>query len=105
MTSFRFGFGAVALAALVACQPTAPEDSRFGVGFDQTFDQQKANRDAALASPVPAAPNVNAQPLPAAGSAADTAAQTTAILAQTGQASDAACCYRQHDGHQPRKQL
>lgn len=89
MMSVRFVLGACAMAALAACQPAAPEDSRFGVGFDQTFDQQKANRDAALANPLPAAPGVTAQPLPAAGSPADTAAQTTAILAQTGQTSDA----------------
>lgn len=89
MMSVRFVLGACALAVLGACQPAPPEDSRFGVGFDQTFDQQKANRDAALASGVPTAPSVTAQPLPATGSAADTAAQTTAILAQTGQAADA----------------
>ena len=89
MTSFRFGLGAIALAALAACQPAVPEDSRFGVGFDQTFDQQKANRDAALAGSVPAAPGVSAQTLPPAGSAADTAAQTTALLNQTGQLNDA----------------
>ncbi|MEQ6202484.1 hypothetical protein ABMC88_05465 [Sulfitobacter sp. HNIBRBA2951] len=89
MMSVRFGLGACALVVLAACQPAAPEDSRFGVGFDQTFDQQKANRDAALANPVPAAPGVTAQSLPPAGSAADTAAQTAAILAQTSQANDA----------------
>ncbi|MEP1768686.1 MAG: hypothetical protein ABJJ53_18865 [Sulfitobacter sp.] len=88
MKSMRFLLGACAAAALAACQPAVPEDSRFGVGFDQTFDAQRANRDAVLAGTsgtVPAAPSVNSQPLPAAGSAADTAAQTTAILAQTGQ--------------------
>lgn len=89
MMSIRFVLGACAVAAVAACQPAVPEDSRFGVGFDQTFDAQRANRDAALTGSVPAAPTVNAQPLPAAGSAADTAAQTTAILAQTGQPADA----------------
>lgn len=85
MMSIRFVWGAVAALTLAACQPAVPEDSRFGVGFDQTFDAQRANRDATLAgaNAVPAAPTVNAQPLPAAGSAADTAAQTAAILAQT----------------------
>ena len=81
--------GATALAALAACQPSVPEDSRFGTGFDQTFDAQRANRDAALAGVVPAAPGVTAQSLPMAGSAEDTAAQTAAILAQTGGAADA----------------
>jgi hypothetical protein len=89
MMNVRFVLGACAVAAVAACQPAVPEDSRFGVGFDQTFDEQRVNRDAALAGSVPAAPNVSAQPLPVAGSAADTAAQTTAILAQTGQTTDA----------------
>ena len=90
MMSVRFVLGAVAALGLAACQPEAPEDSRFGVGFDQTFDAQRTNRDAALAgtNAVPAAPTISAQPLPATGSAADTAAQTTAILAQT-RSSDA----------------
>lgn len=83
MMSVRFVLGACALAALAACQPAVPDDSRFGVGFDQTFDAQRANRDAALSTGVPEAPGVSAQPLPAAGSAAETAAQTSAILAQT----------------------
>lgn len=83
--------GATALVALAACQPSVPEDSRFGVGFDQTFDAQRANRDAALAgtAALPAAPGVTAQGLPESGSAEDTAAQTAAILAQTGSAADA----------------
>ncbi len=92
MKSIRFVLGACAVAAVAACQPAVPDDSRFGVGFDQTFDAQRANRDAALAngtSAVPSAPGVTAQSLPPAGSAADTAAQTTAILAQTGQPADA----------------
>lgn len=84
MMSVRIVLGACAVAALAACQPSAPEDSRFGVGFDQTFDAQRANRDAALAGgSIPAAPGVSAQPLPAPGSAEDTAARTAAILAQT----------------------
>lgn len=91
MMSVRFVFGACAAVAVAACQPAPPEDSRFGVGFEQTFDAQRANRDAALAggNAVPAAPSVNAQPLPPAGSAADTAAQTTALLAQTSLNGDA----------------
>ena len=90
MMSVRIVLGACAVAAVAACQPAAPEDSRFGVGFDQTFDAQRANRDAALANgSFPAAPGVTSQPLPVPGSAADTAAQTSAILAQTGSAADA----------------
>ena len=91
MMSVRFVLGACALVGLAACQPAVPEDSRVGVGFDQTFDAQRVNRDAALAggNTVPAAPSVSAQPLPASGSAADTAAQTTALLAQTSQSADA----------------
>ncbi|MCX7564785.1 hypothetical protein OS189_00325 [Sulfitobacter sp. F26169L] len=88
--SVRFVLGVCAVAALTACQPAAPEDSRFGVGFDQTFDAQRANRDAMLAGSVPAAPSVSAQPLPVAGSPADTAAQTTAMLARTGRAQTVA---------------
>lgn len=89
MMSVRNVLGVTALVALAACQPAMPEDSRFGTGFDQTFDAQRANRDQALAGGVPAAPNVRAQSLPATGSAADTAAQTAAILARTGQPQDA----------------
>ncbi|MEP2919355.1 MAG: hypothetical protein ABJP06_01415 [Sulfitobacter sp.] len=89
MMNVRFVLGTCALAALAACQPAVPEDSRFGVGFDQTFDQQRINRDSALTTPVPASPSVSAQPLPVAGSAEDTAAQTAAILASTGQVQDA----------------
>jgi hypothetical protein len=92
MMSIRIVLGACAVAAVAACQPAAPEDTRFGVGFDQTFEAQRANRDVALAtgtSGVPLAPGVTSQSLPPAGSAADTAAQTTAILAQTGEPADA----------------
>lgn len=89
MMSIRIVLGACAVATVAACQPTVPEDTRFGVGFDQTFDAQRANRDAALASGVPSAPGVTSQSLPPAGSAADTAAQTTAILVQTGLPADA----------------
>ena len=84
MTSVRFVLAACAAAALAACQPAAPEDSRFGVSFDDTFAAQQASRNAALAGgSVPAARSVQAQPLPAAGSAEETAAQTAALLAQT----------------------
>jgi hypothetical protein len=89
MMIVRTLLGATALAALAACQPSVPEDSRFGAGFDQTFDAQRANRDAALAGGVPVAAAVTSQALPMAGSAEDTAAQTAAILAQTGGAADA----------------
>jgi hypothetical protein len=90
MMSVRFVLCACAVTVVAACQPPAPEDSRFGVGFDQTFEAQQANRDAALAGgTIPAAPGVSSQPLPVAGSAEDTAAQTAAILAQTGTSFDA----------------
>lgn len=92
MMSVRFVLGACAAIAVAACQPAVPEDSRFGVGFDQTFDAQRANRDAVLAgsaTAVPVAPSVSAQPLPVTGSAADTATQTAAILAQTNPVNDA----------------
>ncbi len=88
MMSVRFVLLSCALAALAACQPATPDDSNFGVGFDQTFDAQRANRDAALTTGVPIAPGVSAQPLPAPGSAEETAAQTAAILASTGQTGD-----------------
>lgn len=88
MIVVRFVLGTCALVALGACQPAVPDDSRFGVGFDQTFDAQRANRDAVLETGVPAAPGVSMQPLPAAGSAEETAARTAAILAQTGQPLD-----------------
>jgi hypothetical protein len=91
MTNIRFLLAACALVALAACQPAAPEDSRFGVGFDQTFEAQQANRNAALTGGnLPAAPTVSAQSLPPAGSAEETAAQTSALLAQTsaGQTPD-----------------
>ena len=90
MMTVRFVLGACGLGVLVACQPTVPEDSRFGVGFDNTFDAQRANRDAALESGVPAAPNISAQALPAPGSAEATAAETRAILARTDGQDDAA---------------
>lgn len=89
MIGVRFVLGTCALVALSACQPAIPEDSRFGVGFDQTFDAQRVNRDLALETGVPVAPGVSTQPLPAAGSAEETAARTAAILAQTGQPLDA----------------
>ena len=90
--SFRLVAGACALLALAACQPAQPEDTQFGVGFDQTFDAQRANRDAALANSaaVPPAPGVSAMPLPAGGSAEATAAETTALLNQTADAQAAA---------------
>jgi hypothetical protein len=89
MMNVRFVLSACALVAVAACQPSVPEDSRFGVGFEQTFDAQRANRDVSLAGGVPVAPDVSAQPLPAAGSAEETAARTAAILAQTGTTTDA----------------
>lgn len=82
----RAYFGVLALAGLSACQPAAPEDSNFGVGFNQTFEAQKVNRDAALAGSVPAAPGVTSGPIGAtlaAGSNEALAADTARILAQT----------------------
>ena len=71
------------VAVLAACQPAVPEDSNFGVGFDETFDAQKVRRDAELTGQVPvsAAPAVTAAPI--AGSAEDTAAETARVLAAT----------------------
>ncbi|AXI47502.1 hypothetical protein C1J03_16715 [Sulfitobacter sp. SK012] len=81
----RFILGMTAIAAFSACQPVAPEDSQFGVGYNQTFDAQRTDRDAALASstPVPLPSEVTSGPLPAAGSAEATAAETAALLAAT----------------------
>ncbi len=73
--------GACAFSALAACQPTAPEDSRFGVGFDPAFDVPQSNVDAELAEPVPLPPGVSEAPLP--GSDAELSAQTADVLART----------------------
>lgn len=76
---------------LSACQPAVP-DSGSGVGFDSNFQNEQAQRNAALASSgVPASANV---PAPSAvssaplsvtndGSAAATAAETARVLAAT----------------------
>lgn len=79
----RILLGLAAVVGLAACQPI-PEDSKFGTSVNQSFDAQKAQRDAALAASVPAPEPVSAQALPAAGSAEATAAETAAILAATG---------------------
>lgn len=81
----------VAAAALAACQPAVP-DSGQGVGFDDNFRTQQAARDAALTGGgFPAPAQVTAAPLgtPIAGSAAATAAQTTAVLNATRPAASA----------------
>ncbi|MGJ8546913.1 MAG: hypothetical protein ACSHWZ_15820 [Sulfitobacter sp.] len=97
----RAAIGVLSLAGLVACQPVAPEDSNFGTGYNQTFEAQKANRDAQLAgsggaSPlgygsaataVPAAPGVSTVPL---SDDAALAADTARILAQTDPSGAAA---------------
>lgn len=67
--------------ALSACQPAVPDSGR-GVGFGDDFVEQQRKRDAALAG-VPAPAQVSAAPLGTPGSAADTAARTTQVLAAT----------------------
>ncbi|MFY0645391.1 hypothetical protein [Sulfitobacter geojensis] len=70
--------------ALAACQPTIPESGR-GFGFDNQYNAQRAQREAALTG-VPAPASVTAAPLgstPANGSAAATAAETTRVLDAT----------------------
>ncbi len=72
-------------AALAACQPAIPESGR-GVGFDDTFEQQKRARDAQLTgAAVPAPADVQAIPLTAGGDGSPqaTAAQTTRVLEAT----------------------
>ena len=70
--------------ALAACQPAVPDSGR-GVGFGDDFVEQQRQREAALAG-VPLAVPVASAPLgaaPVAGSAEETAAQTTRVLAAT----------------------
>lgn len=70
---------------LAACQPAIPESGR-GVGFDDSFEQQKRARDAQLTGAVvPAPAGVQATPLTASddGSPQATAAQTTRVLDAT----------------------
>lgn len=80
-----------ATLALAACQPAPPDDSRFGEGFDRTFDRQVINRPATplesmVVQPQPirpmAAPAVSS-PEARAISAEQTAAETTALLQAT----------------------
>jgi hypothetical protein len=70
-------------AGLSACQPAIPDSGR-GVGFE-TFPSQSQQRDAALASSVPAPAPVSSTPLVAGTdtSAAATAAETSRVLAST----------------------
>ncbi len=71
--------------ALAACQPAIP-DSGQGVGFNGSFEQQQADRDAALtgdAVPAPASVSEAALTPIDDGSAEATAAQTARILAAT----------------------
>ena len=85
--SFRIIPGLFVLSALAACQPAVPEDSFYGVGFDQTFDAQKARRDAELTGnldgPVPVISGPISAAAPIEGSAEATAAETRRILAAT----------------------
>ncbi len=70
---------------LAACQPAIPNSGQ-GVGFDGTFEEQRRQRDAALAgNPVPAPASVSSTPLSAVndGSPEATAAETTRVLAAT----------------------
>ena len=69
---------------LSACQPALPDSGR-GVGFDSNFQNQQAQRNAALASSarVPPPASVSSAPLND-GSAEATAAETARILAATG---------------------
>ncbi|MCV3272997.1 hypothetical protein [Roseobacter sinensis] len=75
----RVTFVALTLAALSACAPQVP-DSGQGVGFDNSFEAQR-QRDAALAGSDIRVPDTVRLPEP--GSAEETAAATTRILAQT----------------------
>ena len=81
----RLAIGLVAAAALGACQPAIPDsgfpDPGRGVGFDD-FGSAQAQRDAALASPLPSPQPVLAQPIDD-GSAEATAAETARVLAAT----------------------
>ncbi|WP_246455425.1 hypothetical protein [Sulfitobacter aestuariivivens] len=77
-----------ASAALSACQPAVP-DSGAGVGFDDNFARQQAQRDAALAASVPPPPPVTTDPLTTPidtsvdASTAATIAETQRVLAAT----------------------
>lgn len=83
MMFLRFFIGLTAAAALTACQPTTPDDSRFGTGFEQTFDDQ------IISQPVISEPaGVTSAPLD--GSAEATAAETTALLNATSNNSGVA---------------
>ncbi|MGZ2258737.1 hypothetical protein [Roseobacter sp. A03A-229] len=75
----RGAFAALTLAALSACGPQVP-DSGQGVGFDNSFEAQR-QRDAALSGSQIRVPDTVRPPAP--GSAEETAAATTRILAET----------------------
>ena len=82
-------------ATLSACQPAVP-DSGYGVGFDETIEEQQRARDAALegstGAGMPAPVSVNAEPLASLddGSPEATAAETARVLAATRQGQGAA---------------
>lgn len=74
--------------ALAACQPAIPDSGR-GVGFNDSFQEERRQRDAALegtsanvTTVVPPPPTIAAAPLDD-GSPEATAAETTRILAAT----------------------
>ncbi len=75
----RVVFAALALAVTSACAPQVP-DSGQGVGFDNSFEAQR-QRDAALAGSDARLPDTVLPPAP--GSAEETAAATTRVLAET----------------------
>lgn len=89
---YRNLIGGAVLAAVAACQPAPPDDTRFGAGFDRTFDQQRVNGGSALetvATPQPRSVQTsNIAPPPQisdeqTGSAQNTAAETAALLRAT----------------------
>lgn len=81
----RASLALLAIVGVAACQPAVPESGR-GVGFGDQFTAEQQARDAALTGGFSAPAPVTGAPLSAApveGSAADTAAATTRILAET----------------------
>lgn len=80
--------GLIAASALAACQPAVPNDTNYGVGFGNTFDAQKARRDAELTGQLAGPQPVQSVPLE--GSAEATAAETRRILAATDTNANAA---------------
>lgn len=76
--------GLAVAALLAACQPSQPEDTRFGEGFDRTFDAQLVNKPVADPAPVSAQPIDAAAQDDAAAIAAETTAQLNATRANSG---------------------